>query len=451
MRDLILIAIVLTCSLVALRRPVFGLLTFVWLGFFNPQTMMWGIGRTFRHSLIVSLTLIVGYLFWSEPKRIPRQRESILLLAMWVLFGFTTFLAFRPDLAMDRFVYVSKILLMMFLATSLINTDERLHLFLRVIALSLGFYALKGGIFSILKGGNYIVWGPEDTFLWTNNSIGLALDMNIPILLYLLKVETNKWIRRIMKVMLVLSYPAIIFTFSRGAWLGLAFVTAVMILSSKKKFMVAAAGGLAGIVLLPLLIQFAPQRLVDRYDAFVNYKEEASAQSRFLAWELCGRVGLRHPFNGGGFDFYSDDIYADYIPESMDEWYAEWGVSARAWSCHSIWLTILGEHGVIGLILWLGLLGSCFLSLRGLRAYGRAHPERAWVGDCAGAIQTSLGAFLIVGTFLDAAYFDMFYYLVAVIIIVKEKIILHGSPHTVENDAGDKHGQAGPLLVSKGY
>lgn len=113
--------------------------------------------------------------------------------------------------------------------------------------------------------------------------------------------------------------------FFEGAWLGLAFVTAVMILSSKKKFMVAAAGGLAGIVLLPLLIQFAPQRLVDRYDAFVNYKEEASAQSRFLAWELCGRVGLRHPFNGGGFDFYSDDIYADYIPESMDEWYAEWG------------------------------------------------------------------------------------------------------------------------------
>lgn len=61
---------------------------------------------------------------------------------------FTTFLAFRPDLAMDRFVYVSKILLMMFLATSLINTDERLHLFLRVIALSLGFYALKGVFFN---------------------------------------------------------------------------------------------------------------------------------------------------------------------------------------------------------------------------------------------------------------------------------------------------------------
>jgi hypothetical protein len=39
-------------------------------------------------------------------------------------------------------------------------------------------------------------------------------------------------------------------------------------------------------------------------------------------------------------------------------------------------------------------------------------------------LKAALITFIVVGTFYDAAYFDMFYYLVAAIIIIKE-IILH--------------------------
>ena len=35
-------------------------------------------------------------------------------------------------------------------------------------------------------------------------------------------------------------------------------------------------------------------------------------------------------------------------------------------------------------------------------------------------IQSALAAYMIVGTFLDAAYFDMFYYIVAMVIVGKE-------------------------------
>jgi probable O-glycosylation ligase (exosortase A-associated) len=416
MRDLLLIAILVPCALKALYQPVFGLLLFTCLGFLNPHSMTWGIGRTFPFSQLAGITTIVGYLFWSEPKRFPRQQELMLLLALWGMFGISTLFAIYPDKALTPFIRLSKILLMVFLSLSLINTDQRLHLLLRVIAFSLGFYGFKAGIFVILNGGNYLVWGPEDSFLYANNSIGLALAMNIPLLWYLLRIETRRWLRWVIWAMLLLSYPATIFTYSRGAWIGLAMATALLILRSRYKFLIVTAAGVATLTILPALAQLLPERLVQRYDTLEHYEEDGSAQSRFWNWEFCRRVGFAHPLTGGGFDYYSIENYAIYFPEFLERW------PGKLWSCHSTWYTIFGEHGFPGFILWVTLLGSCFLSLRRIRLYGNASVEMSWVTSCADALQASLVAFMVVGTFLDAAYFDMFYYLIGVIIILKERI-----------------------------
>src|SRR5919106_1704289 len=237
MRDVVVIAVILICSLIALGRPVFGILVFVCLGLLNPQSFTWGVARDLPLSQLVALGTIGGYVFWSEPKRFPRQRELFLLLALWGIFGFSTLFAIYPQPALTRLIFVSKILLMVFLAISLINTPQRLQWLLQVLALTLGFHGLKGGIFVILSGGEHIVWGPEGSFLEANNAIGLALAMNIPLLIYLLKTETKAWLRWVMIAMLVFSYPAILGTYSRGAWLGLAIVTLLLLLRSKHKFL----------------------------------------------------------------------------------------------------------------------------------------------------------------------------------------------------------------------
>lgn len=429
MRDILVIGVVVLCSLVALRRPVFGMLAFVCLSLLNPHGMTWGIGRTFPFAQVIAIGTLVGYCFWSEPKRLPRQRESILLLALWGMFGISTLFALYPTIAFERFVFISKILLMVFLSTSLINTEQRLHLLLYVIALSLGFHGVKAGIFSLISGGNYMVFGPDQSFLAANNSIGLALAMNVPLLFYLLKIETRPWLRWIMRAMLALSYPAVICTFSRGAWLGLAAVTAVIVLQSERRFLIVAIAGLLGIVLLPFLLQRAPERLVKRYDDFANYKEEASAQSRLWNWEFCARVGLAHPLHGGGFEFYSSETYAIYFPEFLEAW------PGKVWSCHSAWFTIFGEHGYLGILLWIGLIASCGLSLRQMRSIGRTHAKLSWVIHHAHMLQGALIGYMVAGTFLDVAYFDLFYQLVAVCIIVKESMH-HIAVETPSNSLG---------------
>jgi probable O-glycosylation ligase (exosortase A-associated) len=348
---------------------------------------------------------------------------------LWAIFGFSTLFAIYPDKSFDRLIYVSKILLMVFLSTSLINTEQRLNLLLHVIALSLGFYALKGGIFSIATGGNYLVYGPEGSFFEGNNGIGMALAMNVPLLFYLSKMESHPWLRWLIKTMLIMSYPAIIFTYSRGAWLGLLIVTALIVLRSKHKFSLMIGWGILGVIVLSVFMQFFPQKLVDRYNSLVNYAEDPSAQSRFWNWEFCKRVGLAKPWTGGGFDFSSLDTYAIYYPEFLERW------PGKVWSCHSIWFTMLGEHGFPGLLLWFSLIASSFWSIRQIRLFGRTNENALWIMHYADMVRTALLAFMVLGTFVDIAYFDIFYYLVGIIIILKERMdrvsVEASSPATV--------------------
>jgi probable O-glycosylation ligase (exosortase A-associated) len=414
MRDVILVSAVLIAALIGFRRPAFGILTFAFLGFFNPSAYMWSFGRTLPLSQIVAISTILGLLMSSERKRLPKQRETFILILLWGTFAFSSIFAFYPEEAYKRLIGVSKILFMIVMAMVVINDEERLHSLVRVVGYSLGFYGLKGGIFAVLSGGGYIVYGPEDSFLEANNSIGLALVMNIPVLLYLLKTERQKWLRWILRAMLLFSYPAIVCTYSRGAWLGMVMVTILGVLKSRRKFIMVAMAGFVGIILQGVGSQIAPDRLVQRYDQLVDYKDESSAESRFWNWEFCRRIGMARPLTGGGFNFSSIENYERFYPEFVERW------PGKQWTCHSMWLTVFGEHGFPGAILWLALLGCCFLSLRQIRAYGRASPERSNYVGYADMIQSSMVAFFVVGTFLDAAYFDLFYYLVAFVVILKE-------------------------------
>ena len=170
MRAALLIAAVCIAALIGFQRPAFGLMTFAFLGFFNPHGYTWGIGRTFPLSQLVAISTILGMFLSPGQKRLPVQRETILLMLLWGVFGVSTFFAIFPDDAGDKFTEVSKILLMVGVATIVINSEEKLYSLIRVIGYSLGFYGLKGGVFAIATGGAEMVYGPENSFLNSNNS-----------------------------------------------------------------------------------------------------------------------------------------------------------------------------------------------------------------------------------------------------------------------------------------
>src|SRR5690606_21527166 len=104
-----------------------------------------------------------------------------------------------------------------------------------VIAISIGFYGFKGGIFTLIGGGDNHVLGPEGSFISGNTEIGLALVMVLPLIWYLYLHAHKKWIRSGLLLSIPLIAIAILGTQSRGAFLAIAAIGVFLWLKSRKK------------------------------------------------------------------------------------------------------------------------------------------------------------------------------------------------------------------------
>jgi probable O-glycosylation ligase (exosortase A-associated) len=274
-----------------------------------------------------------------------------------------------------------------------------------VIACSLGFYGLKGGIFALMTGGQYMVLGPPNSFFADNTELSLALTMSAPISLYLAKEETDRRRRLALYALFFFTVVAVPFTYSRAGILGLAVVLIVLFASARRRVL------MIPIVVVGLFafVWFAPERWFNRVETLQDYQADQSAQLRLMSWRVGVAIASERPVLGGGFRvFIHRETYDMYLPEFP----LSYGADA-----HSVYFGLLGEHGWVGLGLYLALVGCTLSSLQKLRRLRIA--ELAWISQYARMLQASLLAFLVTGAFLSVAYFDLVYQLIMVAVILK--------------------------------
>jgi hypothetical protein len=83
-----------------------------------------------------------------------------------------------------------------------------------------GYYATKGAGFVLLGSGG-IVFGPEDSMIYDNNALSVALATSLPLLIYLYRTSAQFWVRVSCFVVAILVIITIIGTYSRGGFLAL--------------------------------------------------------------------------------------------------------------------------------------------------------------------------------------------------------------------------------------
>jgi probable O-glycosylation ligase (exosortase A-associated) len=423
-------------------QPMLGLLAYVGYGLLSPQSFTWGLASTFPHSKLIAGATVLGCFISPPTRKFVWQREFFLVIAIWLLFGVSTMFAFSPEAALNDFINASKMFLMFFLVTWLINSADKLHLLLKVVSMALGLLAIKIGLFVLMTGAQSPINGPENSYLAANNSIGMALAMNVPLLFYLSRVEHRRWLRWLLRGMLLLSYPAVVGTFSRGDWLGLAVITFLITLKLKNKLFIVSSAVII-VLMAALWIPYnvsIPLPIRERFETFVNYEEDASAESRFWNWEFCKRIGEAHPIAGAGFKFYSPHLYMTYYPEFV----ARWGVG-KYWACHNMYLTLFAEHGALTFFLWMVLLVSTFLSLRRIRNAGKAHQELSWMTDYGDMLSIAVVGFVVMGVFVDFAYYEGYYQLIATVIVAKRLIPLK---ETLAHSKASRIAAPNPIVVS---
>ena len=294
-----------------------------------------------------------------------------------------------------------KIDLMILVAMVVLYSRKHIIALVWVLVGSIGFYGVKGGIFTLLTGGNHRVWGPEGSYIEGNNEIALALVMTIPLMRFLQLTTASKWIKRGLMISMLLCAVAAIGSQSRGALLAIAAMTGVLWVRSDKKFVVALLLLLAGISML----SFMPETWWSRMGTIATYEEDTSANGRINSWWMAWNLAKANIF-GGGFVIAKADLFALYAPDPT-----------VILAAHSIYFMVLGEHGFVGLFLFLLLWVFVWLSAGRLRVQGRKKPQTQWVSDLGSMCQVSLAGYAVGGAFLSLSYYDLPYNILILVVL----------------------------------
>ncbi len=402
MRDLLLLAVVLGLIPYVLRKPTVGIYVWSWLGYMNPHRMTWSFAYSFPFSQIVAIAALISIIGSKDRRPLPINAVTVLWMFFIGWMCITTLFAMYPEYAWMKLSTVLKIQLVTFLTIIVIRTKQEVDILIWVIFLSIGFFAIKGGVFTIATLGAFRVWGPAGSFIADNNALAVATFMIMPMAWYLSHQTDKQWLRLALYGCMVLCAVSAIGSQSRGALIAAGATSVYLWWKLPGKFI---SGLLISLVIVGILM-FMPDTWYDRMYTIAEYEQDGSAMGRIAAWKLAISVASERLF-GAGFDFWGQEAFRTFSSDPTD-----WGRSVAA---HSIYFTMLGEHGWLGLILFFSIF---FLGWRMAKAVGRdaaLHEDTLWLRDLMSMLQVSLVAYASGGAFLNLGYWDLPWHILAII------------------------------------
>jgi putative inorganic carbon (hco3(-)) transporter len=405
MRDLILAVVLFGSVPFILWRPTIGVFLWVWVSIMAPHRMTFGFAHDFSFAQLVAIATLVGMFFSKAPKRLPVTPVTVVLFLMVLWMNVTTFFALDTDQALPMWERVMKIQFMVFVTLYILHSKQHIQRLLWVTALSVGFYGVKGGLFTLRGGGGEgLVWGPTGSLIEDNNSLALATVMTVPLLHYLYLQTSRRWIRWGLFGAELLCGLSVLGSYSRGAFLAITAMLGSLWWKSRAKLVTA----VALLLMIPVAIGFMPEKWDQRMRSIETYDQDASSLGRINAWRMAVNLANDRPLVGGGFEIYTEKVFARYAPNPED-----------LHAAHSIYFQMLGEHGYVGLMLFLLLWFFVWRDASWIIRYSRDHGELRWALDLARMIQLSLIGYAVGGAFQNQAYFDLPYELLVATVLTR--------------------------------
>ena len=435
LRDLFLFGILGGLVPTILAHPYIGALAWVWFGVMNPHRLTWGAAYHFQFSFAIAILTAIGMLCTREHRVLKGGAAGIVLIVFTAWICVTTLFPFNPDAAFEYWKRVMKVFAMTGVLLLLLHTRRHVEILVWTMAVSLGFYGIKGGIFTILTGGNYMVNGPDDSVMQGNNSLAVGMIIVVPLLVHLYQQYRSRWLRLGLAGAAALCALSVLGSYSRGALLGVFAMGCLLWLRSTNK-----APLLVVIVLFMLVtIPAMPENWTTRMRTLETYEEDSSALQRLAAWETAFNIAKDKFPIAGGLEWQSPETSARYSPAP------EWEHVA-----HSIYFQVLGSQGFIGLGLYLLFWWLVWRQCAWIRRATRDQADLRWAFSLASMTQVGLVGYAVGGAFLDLAFWDLPYYLFAAVCItqyiVREQLTLRAQCSQVEPAPLEAHAMTGASL-----
>lgn len=426
MRDLFLLAILPFLLYGMLQRPFIALGMWPWTALFFPNGWVYGIAGSIRYNLLIAGITIVGYL---AQKNKPKSQLGImgllvLLFFVWTTIG-TAFTIGRPDVAWEYWNRFLKVVLLFLFVTLIVEKKLHIDVILWGIVLSVGFYGNVEALKFILSGGGHMIAGMTGHVLGDRNELALAFVMTLPICMYLLGEygHRSRFIQLGLIGTMALLVFAVIGTQSRGGFIALMTLGGYLFLKSERKGLLS----VVIVVLVAVLANFVSDDWTSRIDTIETADQDESFMGRVVAWKLSFIMAMDHPFFGGGFKALEN--YAVWSRLAADFFSYPWFYTGDALpptfarAAHSVYFQVLGDHGFVGLAIYVTILCMAWAKAgRAARTVRRAGGP-AWLATVSTMIQLSIFAFALGGAALSFAYFDLIFTLFGLVIVIEHRIV----------------------------
>ncbi|WJG10452.1 putative O-glycosylation ligase, exosortase A system-associated [Aliiglaciecola sp. LCG003] len=430
MRDLLLVGFLFVAVYYSFKRPYLGLAAWVWIALTAPAKWAYGFSSSFRLNLTIVVITALSYLFVQKYKSWKLDTLSfwVILFACWTLlttaFNQTSF-SFYVWEYWDQFIKV--ILLYLFVTLTIYR---RLHVDTLVwaIVLAISSYAAMEAVKFMLSGGSHRITGKAG-IIQDRNDLAVAINMCIPLILYLISVTKNVMVRKGLNILVALNILAIIGTYSRGGFIGLLILGAVFWWGSKRKMLY----GVLAAIAIPLFFAFAPGEWKERQNTVSTAaQKDGSFIGRLWAWKISTLIAMDYPLTGGGFHAVKDqslwNYYAPMTPHFGPIETPEIPKDLGAKAAHNIYMQVLGDHGFAGLFIFLMIMLSTIRVNFKNRKWAINNKEQ-WLVDLSNALTLTLVGYCITGGNVSLAYFDLFYTIVGLVSaisihIVRKKVAL---------------------------
>jgi putative inorganic carbon (HCO3(-)) transporter len=403
MRDLVLLAIVLGSIPFAITRPWLAILFWVGVSIVAPQWNVWGFMNAWPLAQTYAIIVFVSFMLTHEKLRFKLRPEVVFLGLLFLWVNLSMLDAVNPVEALRKWGFIMKTMLLVFAAIYALNTRRQVELLAAVLASSVGLFAVKGGLFTLLTGGENTVHGPNPAF--ENNAWAIATILVIPLIVYFFRRTQKLWVKWCLAAAIALSTFSVFGSFSRGALLAIGAMFFFLWLKSRKKILTV----VALVPLIAIAAVFMSAKWEDRMQTIETYQEDGSAMGRINSWITLFNAANDRPLFGLGPYPYTPEVFARYAPNP--------DVQKAA---HSMYFEVLGENGYPALIFFLLMWLFTWTDASWVIRRCKDRPDLKWAASLVAMVQVSLIGHFVGGAFLAHAYFEPVYYFLVIVVVVRD-------------------------------
>lgn len=301
--------------------------------------------------------------------------------------------ALYPAISQEHSTELLKLVAIYLTMVNVITTPRRLAIFAGAMVLS--SMVTSWHVIDWYQRGEGLVEGFRARWLGVYadpNHMAMDIGIIIPLAVaFIARKQTPTWLRLACIAASGLAVTAIVYSHSRGGFIGLIVAMAVWMFLEKSRRMHSLI--VAGVLAVGLLI-FAPKSFWQRNETVAAFQQDDSAMGRIYAWEVAANMSSANPILGvgaGNFRF----AWPLYAPHGAH----------TAIVAHNVYLDVVGELGFVGLLFFLvftgGAAGGAFASTES-REFG-------WLANgIAGAVAGYAVCNLFSGYTLSAHFYVLF-------------------------------------------